>query len=30
VLEQHSLKHIMIKAVVAAAKRSEELEKGGK
>jgi pyrroline-5-carboxylate reductase len=28
VLEQHSFKHIMIKAVAAAAKRSEELEKG--
>jgi pyrroline-5-carboxylate reductase len=28
VLEQHSFKHIMIKAVVAATKRSEELEKG--
>jgi pyrroline-5-carboxylate reductase len=28
VLEQHSFKHIMIKAVVAAARRSEELEQG--
>lgn len=28
VLEQHSFKHIMIKAVIAATKRSEELEKG--
>lgn len=28
VLEQHSFKHIMIKAVAAATKRSEELEKG--
>jgi pyrroline-5-carboxylate reductase len=28
VLEQHAFKHIMIKAVVAATKRSEDLEKG--